>query len=357
MIRLACNTPNQYDATAYYRADVPFSAMASQGILSINHDPAFNARRAMLTDVAFFQRPSQQLELDAIKIFKEFGVPVIADYDDLLFEVPTDNPAFSGYNSESVKATIVEIMRTVDVIFTSTKELKRSLQLPKHTLNKNVYVVPNALDDRCLLKGPMASPPKATNRTALWRGSATHMRDVMEYAPEIGAVAEKYSDLAFTFVGWNPWFLTDRMRPTQAIVTEKLSVGEFMKMVHATAPSIGYIPLHDSQFNRCKSNIGWLEMTWAGAACLVPDWEEWRSPGAITYKNHEDFRKALDLMAKMDSSQLQRYNRMAWDYIQENLLVSKVNHIRQEVIEALVQGRALPAGGEPYKSDEVMELQ
>jgi hypothetical protein len=43
------------------------------------------------------------------------------------------------------------------------------------------------------------------------------------------------------------------------------------------------VPLHVSDFNRAKSNIGWIEAVHAGAITVAPDFQEWRRPGVINY--------------------------------------------------------------------------
>jgi hypothetical protein len=363
MINAILNIPNHHDATCFYRMAGPFAQMRKtypEMQLSLQMHQHYSFTPCMMADVAVFQRPSTAAELDAIRIFKRLGVPVIVDYDDLLFSVPTDNPAHAMYMNRETRDTIVAIVREADCVWVSTKELKRCLQLPNAVLNERVYVVPNALDDLHLVRGKRTNPrpPNERQPAVLWRGSQTHHRDVMEFAPEMQRVAEKFPQWSFVFAGWNPWFLTDVMRDKQAITSGPLPVGEFMDFVYATGPQVGMVPLHDSRFNRCKSNIAWLEMTWAGAACLVPDWEEWRNPGAVTYRTPEDFMAGLVSLLEMKPGQRDELNRMSWDHIEKNFLLSRVNGIRAATIEALVAGTGWPEGHERLEdpdTDGVME--
>jgi hypothetical protein len=290
-----------------------------------------------------------------MRIFKRLGVPVIIDYDDLLFDVPTDNPAYRNYMNKSTQEAVVSCVREADAVFVSTKELKRCLQLPKACLNDRVYVVPNALDDIHLVRGDRKNPPEKRNKTVLWRGSHSHQRDLVEHGGEILTVAKQHRDFAFTFVGYNPWYLTERMGKNQAVVAESIPIGEFMDFVYATAPEVGIVPLHRSRFNLCKSNIGWLEMSWAGAVCLVPDWEEWRAPGAVTYCNAGDFQSGLLSLLGMEPEQRAELNRMSWKWISENRMLSQVNPLREQVFMAAMGEDEWPEGGGPipefYKAE------
>lgn len=372
IVKVTAHIPNRHDATNFYRGTGPLGALSKKNYLpNVDFIPTLQSEYtyalAQLTDIGFFQRPSTSQELEAIRLMKRCGIPVIVDYDDLLFDVPTDNPAHRIYMNKNTQETIIAIMKEATAITVSTKELKRCIQIPKASLNDKVFVVPNALDDLHLAFGRRMAPPKEQNRTVLWRGSPTHERDVLEYAPEIGGIAEKHSDISFTFVGWNPWFLTERMRKKQAICSGALSVGEFMDFLYLTAPTWGMVPLHKSRFNLCKSNIGWIETTWAGGICLCPDWEEWRVPGAITYRNQTDFEKGLEAMIQMKPGDIKELNEMSWKHIKENLLLSQTTKIRAQVFGAALGLNEWPEGGKPIPEfyspegdpieDGVMELE
>ena len=349
--------PNPHDATSYYRA-MPLTTLGKTYPNDFNLDYAreISFSVAMKYHLAFFQRPSTGSELEAIKIFKRLGIPVIVDYDDLLFSLPTDNPAYQAYMNKQTQETIISIMRAADCIWVSTKELKRCIQLPHASLNEKVFVIPNCLDDTHLLIGDKKSPPEKRTPSVLWRGSPTHERDVMEYAREITECSQdtRYS---FVFAGWNPWFLTDVMKQNQAMVSGALPVGEFMDFIYGNAPRIGMVPLHDSRFNRCKSNIAWLEMTWAGAAVLAPDWEEWKKPGITTYSNSDDFKIGLQSLLQSHPDRLLELNKMSWDHIQENFILSKVNHLRMDTIRATLGKNKWPNGWQNISDDDVMELE
>jgi hypothetical protein len=353
--------PNRHDATAYYRATGPLGNLRRRyrNRYKFIWADEISFGRASFYDVAFFQRPSTAQELEAIRILTRMNKPVIVDYDDLLFQVPTDNPAHGSYMNQATQTTIVEICKLATCIWVSTKELKRTLQLKGHSLNDKVYVVPNAIDDHHLLHGGKEAPAEKRTHSVLWRGSPTHERDILEYTPEIGDVASKHPRWSFVFAGYNPWFLTERMKGKQAVLSGALPVGEFMDFIYGVSPQVGMVPLHDSRFNRCKSNIAWLEMTWAGAAVLAPDWEEWRVPGIVTYHDPKSYGEALDWLLTIKEEERRELNRISWEHIQDHFLISVVNPIRDLTIKACLTNR-WPKGYEPLfdpDTEAVMELQ
>lgn len=360
MIRIAAHIPGLHDATAYYRASTPFAHLRKRMKLDIEFDVVreFSGPALMQYDLAFFQRPSTSAELEAIRIAKRLGLPVIVDYDDLLFDIPADNPAYRAYMNRNTQETIITIMREATCVWVSTPELKRCIQIKGASLNEKVYVVPNALDDVHLVARQRALPPPAERRqpAVVWRGSPTHERDVMEYAPEIAEVAASSPKTSFVFVGYNPWFLTEQMRGDQAVLSGALPVGEFMEFLYSTASRIGMVPLHKSRFNMCKSNIAWLEMTWSGGVVLAPDWEEWRHPGVVTYSNSQDFKAGLKLLVEMEPEKLSDLHKQSWNHICKYFTLSNTNAIRQATLQACFDGK-WPDGWQEIPDDNVMELE
>lgn len=363
MIKIAAHIPNPHDATNWYRGTGPLAGLRKAcKDISIEMIKEWSFASVQMCDIAFFQRPSSKGELEAIRICKRLNIPVIVDYDDLLFDLPTDNPAYRLYMNKETQETIISIMREATCVWVSTKQLKRSIQIKGHSLNKNVYVIPNALDTFHLLFGDRCDQQKKTRNAVIWRGSPTHERDIMEYGGEILEVAKDHPKKAFVFVGYNPWFITDRMHQTQGIVTGAMPVGEFMDFIYNTGSEIGIVPLHDSNFNRCKSNIAWLEMVWSGGVVLAPDWEEWRMPGVVTYKDAKSFKEGLDWLCSRDSAELKQLNIASFNHIKEHFMLDRVNRIRAEIIFHLAgihSYREKPDGWQELEEPEesVMELE
>ena len=85
-------------------------------------------------------------------------------------------------------------------------------------------------------------------------------------------------------------------------------------------------------FNKSKSNIAWIESTYAGLAVLAPDWPEWRRPGIVNYTDKEDFRQKLTSMMKGEYN-LESLRQASWKYIREELTLEKTNEIRYDLIK------------------------
>src|ERR1035437_9869971 len=96
------------------------------------------------------------------------------------------------------------------------------------------------------------------------------------------------------------------------------------------------VPLVDSEFNRAKSNIAWLEGTYAGAAVVARSLPEFGVPGCIHYEDPKEFSNVVrDALAS--SERRKSAVRKSWSHISKaGLHLSDVNHIRQEVLNDLI---------------------
>lgn len=340
---LFVSIPNTADATSFYRGIGPLSLLRKQmPELNLIFAPDLNWPTVSMLDAAFLQRPYTKSHLQMAEMIKDMERPLWVDYDDNLFDLPTDNPAFPIYMTEATQQNIAKIIAMADVVTVSTKELKRVFQLPKSPLNERVYVVPNALNDDLHFRRVKAEKHKLI----CWRGSNTHHRDLMEFTPQIMALAERYKDWTWAFVGYNPWWLTDRLGK-RAVVVEPLDVIEYHRFMAKTRPAIQIVPLADSAFNHCKSNIAYIEAARVGGVTVAPDWEEWAAPGTLSYKSPDDFGLLLQsLMEGPDWGFLEKLSNMSWDHVWETRL-SQRNLKRIEIVKALTGKEPWPEGGAP----------
>jgi hypothetical protein len=114
---------------------------------------------------------------------------------------------------------------------------------------------------------------------------------------------------------------------------------KFFSVLKAIKPKINVVPLHDNPFNLGKSNIAWLEATYAGAVTLAPDTPEWRKAGVTNYKDEADFKTKLGFLLSLTDRELDVLHSMSVDAIlQGKLLLSETNKTRLEILGRLVNG-------------------
>lgn len=348
--RILAITPNALDATSFYRSRgiIP-SLMDELEDVEFFESDRLNWDIALRCDAVFIQRPYSAEHLQAVEIALNSNLRVWVDFDDDLFSVPRGNPAFKHYSQEQVKKNIALITAKADLVTVSTEQLKRKFL----ALNKETHVVPNALNDRLINARP--TPNKERNAVIMWRGSATHDRDVATHLQAIKTVAERNPKWFFVFLGDVFWQVSDVLPQRQYLIMPPIDPVVYWHEIGKLQPLIQIVPLEDNEFNRSKSNIAWIEGTWSHAACLVPDWEEWKNPGSIRYSSRDDFQRSLQGMIEASES-IPHLVEESWGKICKDLLLSEVSKRRATLVRKMLEspklfGSWLPLKGQVQGSD------
>ncbi len=312
--------PNQHDATSFYRGMGPLiSLMKSMDNLEVTNALDQSWGSLKYTDIVFLQRPHLEECVTLAERAKQAGKLLWVDHDDCLLALPQSNPHKNIYYREDIQDNIVDCLRAADVVTVSTPALKDAYS----KFNSNIVVIPNAWDDDLF---PM---PKLTNKhpkRIMWRGSSTHDEDLMGVLISLQSLSQDPS-IDLQLVG-DPFWLAlktiggDRYKHHQW----KGDILDYFNLIKRLAPNVLIVPLADNTFNRCKSNIAWLEAAWAGAMTVAPMWDEWKRPGVFNYTN--DFKSQVDNALVYH----RREAVLAREYIKDNLRLSKVNDLRKAII-------------------------
>lgn len=329
MIRVLTFAPNVYDGTSFYRLGgvMPYIDKEYSDIYmrDMSHTKEIDWADYASFDVAVFQRPFIKPHLSTINMLKLMGVKVIIDYDDDVLNLPLHNPYYSNYknNEDNIKL----IMAAADHVWVSTNSLLE--EVVKY--NKSVEVIPNAHNDYIFPVKNKKKFDKTTKKVA-YRGGSTHEVDVYSYMNDWEHIINKNKTYQFYFMGARFPYLESKCGDNYIIIpgTHMLDYFINFQMIN---PNIFIYPLEDTKFNRAKSNISWIEATYAGAAVLAPEFhQDFIKPGILNFK--DSFVNEFNSV-KSDVKKLQEMNEESWDYIQNKLLLSIVNQKRYNSIVEL----------------------
>ena len=276
-------------------------------------------------DIIMMQRPYTSQMLDYAVHVKQMRVKLWLDFDDNLFTVAPENRAWPVFNDPNIQTYIKQLIALADVVSVTTEDLKQ-FYLP---LNKNIVVIPNAFNDTIFRVDRVVHERE---NIVAWRGSDTHIYDLMAYAPAITKCTTDFPEYEFTYIGYNPWFFP----AAKNIAFEKArDIVDYFSNLFNLKPAVVQVPLFDSNFNRCKSNIAFIEGAYVGAVCIIPEF--WgKIPGTLSYNDKESYYEALRsvLAGEVD---IKAMNEVAWQYVKDNLLLSKVNKLRVKLIKNLLK--------------------
>jgi glycosyltransferase involved in cell wall biosynthesis len=275
-------------------------------------------------DLIMLQKPYTRQELKMCYYIKHCGIKLWIDYDDNLLAVNPENAAGPNlYHDPAIQENIKGILKLADAVSVPTEYLKQCLL----SYNENIFVIPNAFNDSILSRPEL---PKRTNQV-VWRGPESHILDLMTYSGAINQCTEEFSDWRFIFVGYYPWFLHETTN--KGFNKWILDIIVYYKFLFDLAPSVVHVPLFDNVFNRCRSNVAYIESSFAGAVTVCPDW--WNVPGSLPYSTPQQYYEAVKnvLSGHVNKKAL---NIEAWEYVMDCLRLSKINVLRLELINSLI---------------------
>lgn len=331
MIKIAAAVPGPGDATSLYRACGPFAQLRKMMNLDIVYPDGFFWVTVKSADIVFLQRPCSAEHLKIAQMAKNCNVPLWVDIDDDLFNVPMENPCWESYRDPGLKNVIAQSLTLADVVTVASEHLK----LKFLEFNKNVYVIPNAFDD-VNLKNYDPLSKQINNKIIYWRGSSSHMKDLMSVTDDIVSIAEAHPDLTWRFAGYFPWFIAERLPTSNIQHVRQLDPFEYFQFLKASDHGIAIVPLVDNELNRAKSNIAWQENTLAGAKVLGPYFPEWQIDGIMNYGVNLKFKEALTNLIEYPDLHSERAT-LSLNHIKDYLLLSKVNLLRKDIIYSLLK--------------------
>lgn len=335
MRRVMAICPNPRDATSFYRGVGPLSRL-QKDVPDLTLVFASHVDYATLApcDVVFLQRPSKPEHLQIAALTVNQNIPLWLDFDDDLMSVTPDNPTYHQYGDPDTKKRIAKIIKMASVITVSTKFLGDQIA----PLNNNVVLVPNAIDDYQFENRRPRPVPR--QKLVMWRGGSSHQRDLMTVASELVEASQDpaRADWVFHFQGYHPWWITEQMREAATRHAPSLTPTDYMILLEEICPAILVVPLVDNVFNRSKSSCSWIEAAYAGAMVIAPHMPEFLRPGIINYDSPAGFAAALrDAMTgKMDIAKLADEG---WAAVREDYTLTKVNPLRQRVLDILTKDR------------------
>lgn len=306
------------DPTAFYRTSgvLPFINHKDFELVDISGTTDFDWQTFIGADIFILQRPFNAHHVHLIKLAKDLGLKVITDYDDNLFALDQYNPCYELYdgNRNSLKTCVT----LSDGVWVSTSSIKETLC----KLNKNISVIPNAHNDY-VFKVEDKKPFNTKTKIAAWRGGSSHEADVYEVADDLIKLINNNLDWTFNFFGERFTYMELRCGNNYNSITP-MSTIQFYKYFYNMNPNIVFFPLRNTLFNQGKSNIAWLESTYAGSVFVGNrDLPEFNKNYTGDFK-HWVKEKWNDLL--MDD--LKQMNEDNWQHVQENLLLSKINELR-----------------------------
>lgn len=247
---------DRYGAVGWYRVKNPLEKLGhtTVGALSLG-SPELALSLKEKGDIWFWKpvdNEGMNVDIDTAKHFT--GAKMVLDLDDEPFAINDKHPLYKEIKEKSVR--VGRMIEIADHVVVSTEPLKQSV---KH-LAKQVTVIPNAIDPAIW---KVKKPKKRTDGKIRigWCGSSSHIADIHIVTDVIRKIIDQYPNVEMYFVGFVAGEFGGEESYKGRVFNKAGTAGyeEYPQFLADLDLDIAIAPLEDNQFNRCKSNIKWLE--------------------------------------------------------------------------------------------------
>jgi tetratricopeptide (TPR) repeat protein len=281
-----------------YRLHQPAAALAQlEGVevFEVHPQARHHDGAVLAADVAVF---TMTLDVEVFRLIhqrRQLGRPSLCEVNDYLPDVQPWNPAHGSWSDRRALFCFDALIRRCDATQVTTEALGQRLA----DRAQRITVVPNQLQELPPLRAfPAAAPPSAERPLVIgWGGSFGHREDLRAIAPALIAWLQRQRHVRFELMGdpvlAEPFADLDAERFRFALAG---SLPHYLQWLERL--DIGLAPLLPTEFNRCRSDVKFLEYASRSVVPLLQNLDPYRhlagTGAALLYDNPDDLIRQLD---------------------------------------------------------------
>lgn len=346
----------------FYRCLTPMMANGWDGdqtTILLDHQfktPENKTKAARNSDVVVFHRPDNEGKLELARMLKKDGKKIVFDNDDTYeddggfkFNQYLDQKRLEK-NLGKLQTVINQFVKEADLVTTTTEFLANEYR----KLNPNVIVLPNMID-------PFYFDEPERNDTTDVRIGVTGSIGVTSDFDVARSIMERFrGEPGFKWVlysmpkGDNTKMIRELYHDEFKIMEEMekwiewhgfTDFEHYYDTLNGLKLDIMAIPRADHYFNRCKSNIKFLEASMFEIPCVAQGFSDGLSPyqvdkddarHMIIANDQDEFEAAIRELA-MDKDKRQRIGRAAKEYVLSKYDINNTAELWQNAYQTLFQ--------------------
>lgn len=317
--------------------------------------PENKAEAAKHADVVVFHRPDDPMKLEMARLLKQYGKKVVFDNDDTFkdyggfkFNDFMDaNRAIKGL--EKINTVVDKFIREADLVTCSTKFLKDEYE----KLNPNVVVLPNCVDPfyfdeplknengkvRIGIIGSIA----ITSDLDVCKPIIEHFMDRDDVEIVLFSLPPEGEDKLTKELYADEYEFLNKMREAKNVVWQPFVYHhEYFNTLNELRLDINIIPRADNYFNRCKSNLKFLEASMYEVPTIAQGFEDGNSPyqdpedakHMVIVTNNEDWIPEIERLVK-DKEAREMLGKKAKEYVIDRYDIEKNAHKWEEAYQLM----------------------
>lgn len=234
----------------YWRIEDPFKHLRRMGIDARVIDGPITEEIAQWADIYVLQGTVDKQGIALLRAYQaEHGKKIVVDRDDAL-QIQDDNPYKADHERTNAPEVVRATMQVADLITTTTPYLAKACE----QINDRVVVLPNLLD---LERWDLAKRRNTDRKLRIgWAGSITHLDDLKLLVEPLTRIKAEFAEVDVIIAG-DPRARELFPFPVETVLGVPFTA--WPARLHGLRLDIAVAPLKDTPFNRCKSNIKFLE--------------------------------------------------------------------------------------------------
>ena len=200
---------------------------------------------------------------------------LVVDTDDNSDVLPEFNYAYPDYHSGSGVARIARgELKAADLVTVSTDYLGKWAK----KYSPNVVTVPNCVNPRLYegVKSRNKEPRHANDIRIYWGGGGGHYDDLLTIKEPVLRVFHENPNVKLVFSNILPDWAA-RLPASRVFFLRFAKFQAYPKLLRWLCADVAIAPLVDNEFNRCKSNIKYLDYAMAGIPAVYQNLEPYKS--------------------------------------------------------------------------------
>ena len=332
--------PTDVDGCLYHRVEVPMHNLKGFELAQTTVLDGVNDEDLQKCSLVVMSRDSAMYDVAGqIKRLKKFKIPYVVDIDDY-WKLNKEHLAYDDFKKETRQRWEM-LMKSADAVTTTTGRLAKKIE--NH--NKNVVVVPNALDTNQpqwnLIEREIDIPVFG------WVGGTHHIPDI-EILKNTFLELHKDDKVWLALGGW-----TAENQVYHIFEHWMTNGGQYQKYKRIKGESVynyGHlydfidvciVPLLESAFTSCKSSLKIIEAGFKGKPCIAskvaPFIDDFTDKEVLFVDTRYDWYKAINTLHD-NPEMLFSYKSSLMERVKD-FEIKKVNHIREQLYTTLINGK------------------
>ena len=263
-------------SSAFLRLIRPFSHPHTQACIDTTFDIDYRGEPCDLVIIDRLVRPDVTLELiqELVDRIRKSGAKPVYALDDNFYDLARENP---DWGSKDFLPIVTFLLHQADAVLVTATALRQRLL----EYNQNIYVLPNQLDERLLVMRHPTSNQSRIDQDRIvigYMGTFTHDEDFMMILPALKSIHQRYPGrIELQVIGVVN--KEETKKELQALPVryvyprpEEHEYPLFMLWYSSHVHwDIAIAPLQNTPFNRCKSDIKFLDYAAIGAAGIFSE--------------------------------------------------------------------------------------